>query len=428
MVKVKHAAVLAAFALLAAACGGGGGDAQPSDAATDATGGAATDGASDTAAQPTETLTLGAALSLTGKLSREGTLTRDGYELCKEVVNSKGGVDVGGTAHSLEIVYQDDTSTPDVAAQLVDGFNDQGIKLVLGPYGSASTEAAAAVVERNAQVMVEGAGADDKMFEKGYTRTFAVLSPATNYLGSIVRAVAELADPKPQTVAILSADDGFSVTAAEGGRAEAEAQGMEVVAVEYFPNGATDVSAALTKIRPLDADLVLGSVHLAEGIAIIRQSSELGVAPTGGFGLTVAVPTPDFAQTLGPLAENVLGSSQWTPQVDGSDEWFGSAQDYAARFTQRFNTDPEYHHAEASAACLAMVMAIEQAGTIEPDPVREALDGLDADSFFGRITFDDTGKNAEKPMSVVQIQGGKPLAVWPAAEGIADLIWPATAA
>jgi branched-chain amino acid transport system substrate-binding protein len=144
------------------------------------------------AAGPKDTLTIGAALSLTGSLSREGVLTREGYDDCVSVVNKKGGVHVGDRAYKLALRYQDDQSTPDVAGRLVEQMNSSGIKLLLGPYGSASTEAAAAVVERNGQVMVEGAGADDKIFAKGYHRIFAVLSPASTYLGAILQAALEL--------------------------------------------------------------------------------------------------------------------------------------------------------------------------------------------------------------------------------------------
>ena len=370
------------------------------------------------------TLTFGAALSLTGSLSREGALTRDGYEFCKQVVNDKGGVKAGDETYQLKIEYQDDTSEPDTAAQLVDQFNDQDVKFILGPYGSSSTEAAAAVVERTGQVMVEGAGADDAIFEQGYRNTFAVLSPASQYLSSIVRAVAELADPKPQTVAVLSADDGFSVTAAEAGAAEAEKQGMEVVAEEQFPSGATDVSAALTKIKGKNPDLILGSVHLEEGIAIIQQSQELGINPSGGFGLTVAVPTPDFRETLGDASEFVLGSTQWTRDFEGQDEWFGTAEEYAKNFEAAFDYPPEYHNAEASAACLTMVKAIEDTGSLDPAAVRDTLAGLDFETFFARITFDETGKNADKPMQVVQIQDGEVVLVWPEGEAAQPLRWP----
>ena len=66
--------------------------------------------------------------------------------------------------------------------------------------------------------MADSAGADNKIFEKGYKRTFAVLSPATEYAASIVKAINELAQPKPKTVAFLSADDGFSKTRRRGRR------------------------------------------------------------------------------------------------------------------------------------------------------------------------------------------------------------------
>jgi branched-chain amino acid transport system substrate-binding protein len=371
-----------------------------------------------------DSVTIGAALSLTGSLSREGALTREGYDQCAEVVNAKGGVPVGNRKVKLEMKYQDDQSTPDVASRLVEQMNSAGIKLLLGPYGSASTEAAAAVVEKNGQVMADSAGADDKIFAKGYRTTFAVLSPASRYLGAIVRAVIELAQPKPARVAIVSADDGFSKTAAEGGRDEARRQGLDVVGVEYVPNGTTDVSGALTKLRPLQPDLVLGSVHLQEGVAIVKQSQELGVNPSGGFGETVAPATPDFVRTLGKAAEYVLGSAQWTPDISGRDEWFGTASDYAAAFRTRFGREAVYHNAEASAACLALVLAMDRADSLDPKEVRDALAGLDTDTFFGPIKFDETGKNTAKPVYVIQIQDGKVVTVWPKGPGTQPLRWP----
>jgi branched-chain amino acid transport system substrate-binding protein len=142
-------------------------------------------------------LVFGASLSLTGSLAREGILTREGYDVCSKVVNDKGGVPVAGKKLTLELQYQDDTSKPDTAGQLVDQFNDKGVKLILGPYGSATTEAAAAVVERNGQVMSDSSGADDKIFSKGYRRTFAVLSGAKQYAATMIQAINDLAEPKP---------------------------------------------------------------------------------------------------------------------------------------------------------------------------------------------------------------------------------------
>ncbi len=44
-----------------------------------------------------EVLSIGASMSLTGKLAREGALTKEGYSVCQDVVNSKGGIPVGAS-------------------------------------------------------------------------------------------------------------------------------------------------------------------------------------------------------------------------------------------------------------------------------------------------------------------------------------------
>lgn len=372
-----------------------------------------------------DTLTLGASISLTGSLSREGQLTKEGYQLCQEKVNAKGGVDLGDKSAKLKIKYQDDTSKPDVAAQLVDQFNDQGIKLILSSYGSANVEAQAAVIERNGQVMADSAGANNEIFTKGYKRTFAVLSPATEYASSIVKAIHEMASPEPKSMAFLSADDGFSKTGAKAAEATATKLGYQVTPTKFFPAHATDVASTLTKIKGAKPDVIIGSVHVEEGIAIVKQSKELGIKPQA-FGETVAPPTPDFAKALGQDAEGVLGSSQWTDTTSGQDKYFGTAKEYAADITKKFGHAPDYHDAEASAACLALVLAAEKAGSTDADKVRDAMAGLDTESFFGRIKFDETGQNVYKPMSVIQIQNGKVVTVWPKAAAEAEMIWPGT--
>ena len=377
---------------------------------------------------PTGTLTIGASLSSTGSLAREGILTKEGYDVCVNVVNAKGGVPVGNQKMKLEIKYQDDTSKSDVAGQLMDQFNDSGLKLILGPYGSGATAAAAASVERNGQVMVDSSGADDAIFTKGYKRTFAVLSPATLYATSMVEAINELATPKPTSIAFISADDGFSKTATTAAVARAQALGFTVIPPEYVPNGTTDVSSALTKIKPTNPDVIIGSAHLAEGVAIVKQSTELGVKPKG-FAETVAPPTPDFVQALSKSADGVLGSTQWTIKTKGTDKWFGSASDYAKTFAGQFNgREVEYHGAEATAACLALVLAVEKAGSTDPTKVRDTLAGLNEQSFFGPIKFNDKGQNLTKTMGVIQIQNGKPVSVWPKDAAEAPMKWPGNAA
>src|SRR6202023_3954613 len=71
------------------------------------------------------------------------------------------------------------------------------------------------------------------------------------------------------------------------------------------------------------------------------------------------------------------------------------------------------HNAEATAAALAFQYALQRAGTIDREAVRDALARLDVVTFFGLLKFDTRGLNVFKPMVVNQIQGSKLVTIYP---------------
>src|SRR5258707_8670160 len=122
--------------------------------------------------------------------------------------------------------------------------------------------------------MVEGNGVAESIFSQGYQYTFLVSSPAKNYLqGAIDMALAQ--DPKPATLALLSADDPFSVEVAEATRKYAESKGLQVVYYQKYPNNSTDLRAPLTEAKGKNPDLILNIGHFAERFTIVKQAKEL---------------------------------------------------------------------------------------------------------------------------------------------------------
>ncbi len=156
-----------------------------------------------------DTITLGAAVSATGKYSTNGKHTTNGYNLAVERVNEKGGVTVDGKSYKLEIIYYDDESTPARGAQLAERLiNQDGIKFMLGPYSSGLTKAIAPVTEKYGIPMVEGNGASRAIFAQGYKYVFGVLSTSEQYLSSAIDLAAEKATQdgrKPQDVKVALA-------------------------------------------------------------------------------------------------------------------------------------------------------------------------------------------------------------------------------
>lgn len=422
---VTACAGIGALMSFAVACGGGGGSSPSSSASSAGT-----------------PITFAAPVSLDGALAVQGQLTAHGYAYCAKVVNQKGGITFGGQSHQLNLVTQDDQSLPDHAATLIDQFNDQGYKFILSPYGSASTAKVAPVVERNGQVMADSNGADPAIFSQGYTHTFGVLSLAPEYGKSIIDALAQLS-PKPKTVAVVAADDGFSQSSASGAVQEAQAKGMTLVpsanayqSATKVPANATDVHSALEAIAASHPDVILIAGHFNEPVAAIKQGQQLAIKPAMGYAATVTVVDSQFVN-LGSIVNGVIGSTQWVPSVHTAttDPLFGTAQQYAAAYSQVYPGDvvsglPGYQAVEATAACEVLVRGIEKASSTDPTKVRNAVAGLSFDSFYGHIQFDSTGANSSKPMAAVQVQGepdaAKLVSIWPSSAVSGKPIWPVT--
>jgi branched-chain amino acid transport system substrate-binding protein len=121
----------------------------------------------------------------------------------------------------------------------------------------------------------------------------------------------------------------------------------------------------------------------------------------------------------------VWGSTQWESTMEWEDPWFGTAADYAERYTEAYDIHPSYQAAESTAAALVLHLAIEAAGSLETEDIRAALNEMDIVTFYGPISFDETGKNVGKPMATIQIQDGEIHVIAPAEVAVREVIWPA---
>jgi branched-chain amino acid transport system substrate-binding protein len=373
----------------------------------------------------TNTIVFGAALAATGTNAREGTLTKEGYDFWKDYVNSHGGLKIGGTTYKVDIDYQDDESNPQTAARLVEKLvSEDHVNFILGPYGSPNSATAAAMVERLKVPMVEGNGAAESIFNQGYKYTFAVLAPGKRYLQGVLELALTL-KPKPQTVAIATANDAFSVEVGQGAADYATQHGFKIVYTTKYPASTTDVSTVVSGIKAANPDIILNGGHLDEALLLHRTFKEQNVNAKI-FAYSVGPDTPDFRKTLGKDADWVMNGTQWSPtaKYKGAPGFIGDSKVYAAEFNKKYGHIPEYHNAESTAACLAFQYALEKAGSLDPQKVRDALQNLDVVTFYGLLKFDSRGINVYKPMAVNQIQHGQLVTVWPTAVQNAQPMYP----
>jgi len=354
---------------------------------------------------------LGCAISYTGEQSRSGKLYRDSYDMAVEAINKSGGVKVGNEAYQLKIVYYDDKSDPTESSKLVEKLiAEDKVNFLLGPYSSGITIPDSLVAQRYRIPMIEGGGASGKIFSRGNKYIFGTLPPAGQYFKSTLEMLQKF-QPEPKTIAILYSDDKFDVSVAEGTQKLAEPMGFKVVLYEKYAEHATDFTSILTKIKAAKTDVVLLSGHTEESLNFTQQAKELNVCPKM-ISMTVGPSEADFRKSLGKDAEYIYGVASWSTQMNFNGYLFKDTQDFVKLFKDKFNYDPDYHNASGIADVAIFKDAIERAGSLDPEKVKNALSATKLDTIYGPVEFSENGQ-IKGTSVVLQILGAEIYQVFP---------------
>jgi len=265
------------------------------------------------------------------------------------------------------------------------------------------------------------------VFNQGNEYVFSPLSLTSTYNETGLEALAEQG---VRTVGIMHSDDAPMSDIAAATQEKAEELGLEVVSVQSVPPDATDIRGAMSQIQSADPDVFVEAGTTLMGMLAVRTMRDIGFAPQ--HVLMVQAPTEAvFVEELGAATtEGILGPTQWVPTDRYEDEYFGTAQDYHDDYVATYGEAPSYLPAGASAAGLALQFAVQEAGSLEVDAVRQALWDLDVDTFFGNLNFTDPndpsgliGANVDRPMVTIQLDAnGQQNVVAPADVATAEIV------
>ncbi len=355
-------------------------------------------------------IVLGASVQLTGPVANTGRYYKDAYEFAIDKINAAGGVKVGNTKRKLVLKLYDNQSDVNLSVrQYTQLVSQDKVNFLLGPFASNFALADSAVSEKYRIPMVQGGGASDQIFSRKFKYIFGTLAPASHYFASTVNMLKELS-PAPKTVALLYADDAFDVSVAEGTRPLLQKAGLKIVIDERYSTNASDFNSLLSQIKSVNADVVLVAGHETEILNFVRQAKSLAVAPKM-YSFTVGVPSDDFRKALGKDADYAFGMTAWLPSASLKDRWFGDAVQFATAYKTKYGYDPDYHAASGVADVEALAQAIENAGSVDPQKVRDAIAKLNFPSLYGTIAFADNGQ-IDLPQTVIQVQADKLVAIY----------------
>src|ERR1700753_841538 len=370
-------------------------------------------GLSASPAAAEDVIRFGAPLPVTGPLAPEATKQQQGYDLWAEQANKAGGISVGGKKYKVEIVYVDYQSNTPRAVQATEQMITQdNINFLFGAFGSGAAKAASTVSEKYKVPTIAAAASSSQVYDQGYKYLFGTFTPndtLTPPLTQILKAKA----PDVKKVAILARNDLFPLAIAQEMEKSAKANGYEAVYFEKYAIGTLDHSAAVSQIKSPWTQWIFVTGYTNDLLQVRKQMVDQEIkAPVVTM---IAGPAyQEFIDALGKSAETITSAAWWHPaeQYEGKDI-FGSTSNFVKLFREKYKSDPDYGQASAALCGALFQLAIEKAGSIDRDKVRDELAKLDVVTFFGPVKFGADGQINSLDPPVFQIQGAKPVVLFP---------------
>jgi branched-chain amino acid transport system substrate-binding protein len=368
-----------------------------------------------------DSISIGAVIPLTGRYAGGGAQVQRGYQLAVDDINAAGGVHVDeyNADLPLKLTILDDESDPTKTVSNLEDLNSQGVVAYLGGFGSDLHAAAAAIAEKNAIPYLGVAFALWDIHEQGYKYLFSPFPKSPDLASTtfdLLNSIPE--DQRPKNIGILQEQTDWGIELGTLWKDDAAKSGYTVAAYEEYAPGTKDFTDAILALQNANVDAVLALPNPPDGITLVNQMAELNFVPK--FSLIIRAPdNPAWADSLGPVGDFVTFAPGWHhamkfPGVDKLNEEHMALVGRPA--------DPIVGPSYALIQILAA--AIEKAGKLDRDAIRDAIAASDVDTVIGHITFRDDG-TAPVTTAILQYQHGKQELVWPAEFATAPLAYPA---
>jgi len=368
----------------------------------------------DTSSSPgaTKTLTIGVLMPFSGDGALWGKTELASIEVACEQINAAGGVKAGNDTYMLATKAYDHQWDPAVAATTARKAVQDGIRYIVSWSGP--------------EVLAENAA------ERGTTVLTFVTAPdmicqgtkhPNNFMSwfyypdsmTVLYTYAHDTYPEYKTVVAIVTDDSEGLQEAKDIKKYVEPIGFEVLDPVTITGDETDYYPVLTPLLKKGVDIIdVGSPGPEDVGLIIKQARELGYK--GTFAMADAPNIAEYADIAGwDAVEGFLGSPEYSQlTTEKGKAW---QQAYKEKTKGDTATSPTFDYD----AILLLAAAIEKAGTVDPEVVREVLPTVTVEGAKGEVKFGGADVLGiphlmEMPINVVEVKNGEVVDVyngWP---------------
>jgi len=345
-------------------------------------------GLAGTGAYAQEVLKIGASAPKTGPLAGGAAMTHwPNVHMWVNEVNERGGIDIGGTKHTIELVEYDDQTSAETAIQNIQRLATQDqVDFIVTPYSTGINVATAPMIAQHGYPHITTSAATDGVaeFAARWPNSFWMLGTATQLAEGAVETLVKLRDAGDigDKVALVHVADAFGLELVGAAKPALEAANFEIVYEASFPLGTQDLAPIIAGAKDAAPDSFVAFSYPGETFALTEQA-QIQDLDVGAFYTGVGTAFPPFAARFGAAAEGVLG-------IGGIDIENAKIADYIERHNASAGQGPDFW---ASATTYAGLQVLEQAivaaGSKDRATVVDAIKNGTFDTVIGEVKFVD---------------------------------------
>jgi branched-chain amino acid transport system substrate-binding protein len=315
-------------------------------------------------------LKVGTTLPLSGPAAAWGLPMTRLMDFFAEDTNARGGLKIGKEVYKIATVYYDNKGSPSEAAACATKLvHDDKIQYLIGGV-IAATGMAELPITQPAKVVTtscwwgKGILGPDKPFSFRQTISQNEIAPA------VYTWIAKN-NPRIKTIAQLNPNDTSGWDTASAIKETAQANGLQIVAEEFFERGTKDMYPFLTRVLAKKPDLIDMAVSApGDGAVIVKQLYELGYK--GAKAWTCGTNPAQIMKLCGPEAAEGL--------------WFTYGQDlegpnstpetkaFSKRYQAKFNEVMSITEMTSYAMMEIFTQAMVKVGTTDTEAAIKAVE------------------------------------------------------
>jgi branched-chain amino acid transport system substrate-binding protein len=394
---------------------------------------------------------IGVVAPLTGSASTTGLDMWQAAVLAADEINAQGGVNVSGVPMQITLIQGDTGTSPETGVKVVTKLiTEDEVDLLIGGFSSGITYADSVVAaEHKVPFIITGASSPVITHRTDIdTSYFFHQCPTTDDYGeSTILFVDEVVKPeiyerfnfaedRPLRLAVLYQDSAYGSGVYDGVTKTIEKYNlsMEVVAAEKFKMSETDFRTVLTVIKAANPDVVYPAAFLNEQKLIVAQ----GRRDVGLNTIYLSVECcddPDYYTGVERWGEYSIQESRFSPYTIPAGDIHDAVVKYKEDFETKWGVPPSMMGASTYEGVYIAAEAIKNAGTVDKEAVRDALDELEMPQIVeamqnGVITFSPDYRESKFELYMQQLIWNesvgetRPKIVWPDSVKETDFVLP----